>query len=170
MGTILVAIEDVIGKHDQLRGFHPIAASLPFIYSLKQSYKIVLSSMSLDLKSTEYWLMLNGITQNQLYEHLLYREGRWDDLDEVELRVAHLRNLQGAGHGVDMVISADPGVIANVVALGVQGLLWASPTYMRPEFQPGGARVPKAWDSIVEGVDRQKELAAADTRRNTPEE
>lgn len=169
MSTALVTIEGVLGRNDQMRGFHPDPRALLLVRTLRQGFKIVLLSSSSDTESTKYWLMLNGILLAQTYERLIIREPQWEGMSPTTLTMAQIVFLQSAGEPVELVLSSDPLTIANVVSEGVQGLLWASPTYLRPEHQPGGAKVPEPWDDIVTRVESQKQLLASDPRRSIPE-
>jgi hypothetical protein len=157
-------VEGVLGEHDSTRGFHPLPEGLKLLGALRSGYKIILSSLKSSPESVEHWLTLNGINQGQLYETVLLREHVWADQDDAGLRIVHLTDLRARGWGVTLMVDSNPQVIARAVHLGFTGLLWATPTYYRPEFQPGSKQTPRPWQEIEQETERQLELKRTDPR------
>jgi hypothetical protein len=162
MPSVMISIENVIGADSVIQGFHPIPEGIRLVSTLRAAYKVILSSAESVESKVEHWLMLNGLTQSQIYESIVYRKNIWKDLSIPELRIAQLKELRGKGWGPTLVIDADAVVIAEAVRLGFTGMLYASASYFRPEFRPDWHGGPRPWAVIEEEVTRQLELKRTD--------
>lgn len=78
------------------------------------------------------------------------------------LRQAQVSELRTQGP-LELVIDPDPSTVAWLISTGTPALLYASPTYSRPEFRPDNDR-RRTWDEIQAELDRQESLLVADPR------
>lgn len=68
------------------------------------------------------------------------------------------------GYDVQLVLDASPLVIAECARLGVQALLYVSPSYMRPEFRPDYDEPVRPWDQMIEEIDAVRKQRNEDSR------
>ncbi len=170
MTAVMVSVEGVLGQESRLSGFQPQPEAIRFLAAIKSQYKVLLSSVNPKKENLEHWLLLNGLTPELFYEELYVRTSKQIGMDEDEVHHEQIVSLRARGYGLTLVVSASPDLVADAVSMGIQGLLWASPTYLRPDMQPGGARRPRAWSVIEDEVERQAVLKNTDRRRVMPEE
>lgn len=78
------------------------------------------------------------------------------------LRQAQINQLRTQGP-LEFVIDPDPATVAWLISTGTSALLYASPTYSRPEFRPDADR-RRTWDEIQVELDRQERMIAGDGR------
>lgn len=65
---------------------------------------------------------------------------------------------------VNLVIEPDPACAALELAEGWNTLLHTHAAYTRPEWRPDYQGTPRPWDQMVEGIEKNQLLHAADTR------
>lgn len=143
---ILVELDGV------LRG--PNDAVIPtgvIMYSTLTAYNrmIILSSSSKE--ETERWLNINKIADfDIIIDKSFHLEG--ENLTQRQLNVARSRG------SVDLFITADPNAWVYSFSLGIPSCMFGVPAYQRVEARPDAPKKIRAWDQIVEAVQKQNEL------------
>jgi hypothetical protein len=154
MASVMLQIEGVMTRIRDSRGEDgliqstPIEIGLKLFHSLRTSNPIILVSND-TVEHTDYWLKTQGIGKDH-YALLMTPQpvDRSEPLAEVPLR--QLDRLMGMGHNLGLLISADPYVVKEAVKKGVPSLLFAHPTYARPEWRPEHSPGMRAWAEIEE--------------------
>jgi hypothetical protein len=170
MSTALITIEGVLGEHSVIHGFYPIPEGIRLAHALRNTYRLVFGSTQMDGDAVEYWLRINGITSPAFYQTMLWREERWTDLDESQLRAEQAAHLRRSGDDLGLVVSADPEAILQVTEMGIPSLLFVNPHYRWSEYRPDRKRLPREWQKIDDEMSRQLELKATDRRLSEEEE
>lgn len=127
--------------------------------SLKAKFRLILLDDA-SAFGTAHWLDTHGFlghvgayTPPKDFEPRTVAEGRLRML-------AAIRNTQGA----DLVIEPDPACAAEEIRDGYNVMLYAAPQYLMDIWHPDASREPRAWDAIVDEIDRQADAKARDTR------
>ena len=164
MTVALISVEGVLGEDSVIHGFYPIVEGVRLLHGLRGGYEIYLSSIQADMDSVEHWLMVNGIVAQHHYEELRFRERRWDDLRDSQVRTAHLHESRALGWDIGLFITADPEAALDATEMGVISLFFAHPSYNWAHFRPDKTRLPRPWQRLEDEVTRQRELKATDPR------
>lgn len=127
--------------------------------ALVQQFRVVLLD-DIGAKDTDHWLGVHGITG--------YAKAYTPPADFAPRTVAEgrLRLLAAirASDGADLVIEPDPTCAAEEIRGGYSVMLYASPQYLLDRWHPDHSKTPRAWDDIVNELDRQHTAKALDTR------
>lgn len=140
-GYAVIGLEGVLAQD---KGTFPAAAPIPggvLLYAaLRTSYKVVILTDS-DVEMAATWLSRHRIAG---YVSIQPRDS--------------LESLRSAGYAVDLVVDASPDRIAQAMKLGMPGLLFAHPSFARPEFRPDAQRGIREWSVMQEEIDLQASL------------
>lgn len=143
-----------------------VAAGLPIeeghrlYYALATQWRVMMITAERDPDPVETWLRREGFRDFAGLAALGPQE-RSDSLKMATLH--HIRKQRAHGH-VGLLVTSSPPAAAASMRMGVPALLFASPTYLRPEFRPDHDRTPRPWDEIQEEVDAQEEMHKRDAR------
>jgi hypothetical protein len=132
----------------------PLYQGTALYHALKDSKK--LSILAKDRTDAERWLKASGISKFDEILDYSYITATEDK----DLRLVEYCRSQGK---VDLVITANIELSKYLLEQGIHTLLFLHPTYIRPEFRPDG-RGRRAWDAVVEELDKQQDLYADDRR------
>jgi hypothetical protein len=110
-------------------------------------------SESGDREQLRHWLIVNLILKAQPNVLL--------DMDRTEAITA----VRALGYDLEFYVDADPAGAAQAMAMGQTTLLFASPSYARPEFRPDAPKELRRWADIEAETVRQRTLLATDNRR-----
>jgi hypothetical protein len=168
--TALITVEDVLGQHSALHGFHPIPDGVRLAHALRSGYRIVLGTTQGDENSVEFWLRINGMTRPNFYEDLLYRQTPQSDLENVDLQAHYAHQLRSDSVDVGLVVTGDARVALKVTEMGFPTIFFINPSYRWGEYRMDKKRLPRAWQDIDDEMTRQAELRAVDPRLNEFEE
>jgi hypothetical protein len=151
-GYALIAIEGVLARNDTALGA-PIVEGMRLYGALRKVHKIVLVTQLVDTVLIEHWLM-----RNEVRDHVSVMGPPPGSATLAEQRGHQLTELRSMGYPIDLVVDSSPAVIAEVMRLGVTGLLFASPAFARPEFRPGARREIREWVTIEAEMESQRLL------------
>lgn len=112
-------------------------------------------------EQAKHFLLVNDLTD---HNYLVVPRDN-DPLDPGQRRVSQIIRLSASG-AVDMLIESSPAIAATVIQQGTPTLLYCHPAYAVPDHLPGNRRIPTPWGSLVEEIERQREMKANDTRLN----
>jgi hypothetical protein len=160
----LVSIEGVLGEDSVIHGFYPIVDGLRLFHAFRGGYQIMLSSVQADSDGVEHWLMVNGLVRQHHYDELRFKERRWNDFSDSQVRSAHLHESRALGADVGLFVTADPEAALDATEMGVISLFFAHPSYHWSTFRPDRTRLPREWQQLENEVTRQRELRATDPR------
>lgn len=135
----------------------PIPAGIRLAHALESHYKL---SFALPSYSTEgsQQLVQDRITEESLFASYVF----WGiDFDK------HIFLLQP--NVVSLFVSASPIECAEMMHKGFTSLLFAHPSYMRPEFRPDHKAEPRPWDAIEQESRAQALLRAQEERDESME-
>lgn len=159
--TAIVAVEGVLA--DQASG--PFAASRPIdngvklVRSLEQmGFRIVFLAEGEQLAIVQNWLQVNLM--------LLQTPQVVVDMSAAET----ITWVRSVGYDLTYYIDANPEVCAEAIRSGVTTLVFANPSYARPEFLPDAKRTIKPWSVLEQEIIAQKERHAKDGRRSDQRE
>ncbi|MET9120022.1 hypothetical protein [Streptomyces sp. NPDC004528] len=107
------------------------------------------------------------VAESWLRSHGLNKHIRLLKPTTSEPRNPYVRQVRGlrADLPVDLVVIADPGAAADLLADGYTVSLFSHPRYTRPQWQPGYSGEPRPWDDLVAEIDSQDQHYASDARR-----
>ena len=164
----VIAIEGVLARYPADPGRY---ASMPSIESgmallrgLNKVGPVILLSSFADTDKIHHWLQVQLITSKD-YEKLVPRSHAHSDLDEISLRVQQINLVRYYSYPIGLFIDSSSEVVAKAFSMGITSMLFAHPSYMRPEHRPDVEHSPRSWDSIERDAIRQRELMATDRRR-----
>lgn len=80
---------------------------------------------------------------------------------ELGRRLAQIGTLRGKGTRVEIVVEPDPEVITALHEQGVPTLMYLHPAFSQPAFRPDYESVARPWATLVETVQYQEALKAA---------
>jgi hypothetical protein len=164
MTVALVSVEGVLGEDSPIHGFYPVVDGFRLLHALRGGYEVMLSSVQADMDSVEHWLMVNGIVAQHHYEELRFKERRWMDLNDPQVRSAHLHESRALGWDLGLFVTADPEAALDATEMGVISLFFAHPSYNWAHFRPDRTKLPRQWEQLEGEVMRQRELKATDPR------
>jgi len=149
---ILVDLDGVLrGSKDQ-----PISQGVIMVGTLSSWNKITLMS-SLDKNQTRQWLDVNKIVD---FDKVIDSSAGLAGEDLGERQINHARSL-GA---IDLFITNDPVRWAYAFGQGIACVMFAVPSYTRPEFRPDAPKRVRAWSEIEKAVEEQNALRTKDAR------
>jgi hypothetical protein len=149
---ILVQLDGVLrNTDDQIIPTGIIMASTLTVYN-QLTY---MSTMT--RAETERWLNVNKIVDfDNVIDNSVALAG--ESLEERQITFARSRGA------IDLFITGDPHLWAYAFDLGIAAVMFAQPSYLRPEFRPDAPRKVRAWSEIEEAVEKQNELRTTDRR------
>lgn len=162
----MISIEGVLAKRrDEGESFAispPIMPGIKLMTALGTMFKLALVTDEENLGPVEHFLRTNHIRD---HAYLMGRKQTQVTYDHRELRAAQLQDARG-GHGlvIGLVVDPDPNVVSDALRSGLVGLVFAHPSYQRPEFRPDAEQGVKAWADIEAEMLAQKELKETDPR------
>lgn len=117
---------------------------------------------SLSVAKADHWLKVEGMRSHvELIEADLRYMG-------VELRRYQMDRARSRDSWV-VLIDSQPDNIAAALEMGITGLLFTKPAYLRPEFRPDFDKTVKPWAEIQEELQHQEDIIALDPRLNSPQ-
>lgn len=152
---VAFAVEGVLARAGESPAARqPIPEGLRLFEALRKLYKIVLLTSGED-NVIEDWLRRQGIRGHTA----LAGPPRAETYDKfATLRADQLMDLRSHGYALELFIDANPAAVARALELGITGLVFASPKYLRPEFRPDAQTRVRAWDEIEAEIGRQNAL------------
>ena len=157
MRCVVVILDGVLRPATHPDGVDPVGRQL--YEALRQQFRVVLLDQAAAVDA-EHWLGVHSIagyarayTPPADFAPQTVAEGR--------LRLlAAIRNADGA----DLVIEPDPECAAEEIRAGYTVMLYASPQYLLDIWHPDHPREPRAWDAIVDEIERQHTAKSLDAR------
>lgn len=157
MRSVVIVINGVLRPSNRPDSVDPIGRQL--YESLKSRFRVILLDDA-SAPETQHWLDVHGFvghvgayTPPVDFAPRTVAEGRLRML-------AAIRNAQGA----DLVIEPHPTCAAEEISSGYVVMLYASPKYLMDIWHPEHSYEPRAWDDIVDEIERQENAKAKDTR------
>jgi hypothetical protein len=149
---ILVELDGVLrNTDDQIIPVGIIMASTLTVYN-QLTY---MSSMT--RVETERWLNVNKIVDfDDVIDKTVALAG--EGLQERQLNYARSRGA------IDLFITGNPTLWAYAFNLGIPCVMFAQPSYLRPEFRPDAPKSMRSWADIEKAVEKQNELRTTDRR------
>ena len=156
---VALAIEGVLAKPVEratLSSSVPIPEGVRLFAALRKIYKVVLLTLEPDEAVAESWLARNGIQGHT---------GTWPQIAYVEstpadIRADQLMELRARGYDLDLFVDANPKAAAKAFNLGITSMVFAHPSYARPEFGPDAQSRLRPWEELADEVGRQNEMRA----------
>jgi hypothetical protein len=149
---ILVELDGVIrGKNSD-----PIAPGIIMVGSLSGWNQLTFMS---DTSEPETLAWLNGnkvVDFDRIIDNAVYLND--EDLCERQIKVARSRG------SIDLFITNNPKNWAFAFDLGIPSVMFAVPSYTRPEFRPDAPKRVRAWNDIEDAITKQNELRTQDAR------
>lgn len=146
MNVALISIEGVLRK---TMGGAPIPEGRRLYVSLANTGRIIL--LAYGLNSSEEWLELNGCVQHDFIVR---------GTNAIELANA----LRREGYNIDLVVVPDPGEAQQLIAAGLNTLLFTHAEYAHPDWRPDAPRGVQAWSEIAKRVADEARAKAKDSR------
>ena len=141
-----IAVDGVLRK---LVGGSPIPEGIRLYRSLVSTGRVVfLTDGSADDLVAD-WLELNGCT------------GR-----DFIARLDGVHRLRRQGYDIDLVVVPDPLLAAELIATGLNVLLFTHAKYAQPSWRPDAPQGVRPWDEITHQVAQLARMKAADERLN----
>ena len=134
-----------------------IADGLIVYRSLRSVGRVVILT-SLDRQAAEVWLMLHNLSD---YDDLIDESVAIDPEEPLRMRQLSVARSRGT---VDVLVDADPEVVAEGFRRGMTCLLFLVPKYARPEFRPDAPKGVRKWEDMVAERTRQQAMKSADSR------
>lgn len=129
-----------------------------FLYrALKNIGRVVLLTEE-DRQMIEVWLMQHNLAD---YDDLIDESVSVDPKEPLRFRQLDVARSKGVVH---FYVDANPSYVAEGLRRGMTSILFNSPDYVRPEYQPDSKKSVRPWDEIVAERNRQQALKAADVR------
>ena len=164
MPAIAVTVEGVLRK---VAGGQPIAVGVDLYYGLATRAKLILLTDELETArdELEHWLRVEGMNE---HAQILWNDPVWGIYAESPdtRRVHQCNRARLHGHVVDLVVEANPLVSAALIESGYNVLTFSHAEYSVPAWRPDYKFKPAPWDQLVQRVEREAELRAADERRD----
>lgn len=159
MRSVVICINGVLRPAARPDSLDPMGRHL--YESLKSGFRVLLLDDGAS-PDTKHWLDVHSFI-GHIGSYTPPKDFAPRTVAEGRLRMlAALRASQGA----DLVIESDPSCAAEEIRAGYNVMLYAAPQYMLDIWHPDHARIPRAWDSIVDELDRQQNAKATDVRLN----
>jgi hypothetical protein len=164
----VIAVEGVLGRYppslDRYASMPTIESGMALLRGLNKVGPVILLSSFSDTDKIHHWLKVQMIMSKD-YEKLVPRSHAHSDMDEVTLRLQQINLVRYYNYPINMLIDSSSEVIAKAFSMGITCVLFAHPSYMRPEHRPDVEHSPRSWDAIERDAIRQRELMATDPRR-----
>lgn len=157
-GSVVIAVEGVLRSPTG----QPLPEGVLLYNAFAPIVRVVLVLDDLDQDEAVHWLRTEGLKS---HAELVLTDPRYQ---EAELRRHQLERAR-ARSAVDLLIDPSPLNVAEALKLGISGLLFSQPRYLRPEFRPDVKGDIRRWDEVEAEVARQRDLHAADKRASEPE-
>lgn len=149
---ILVELEGVLrGPKDE-----PVSQGIILSAQLA-AYNQISFMTELTTAQAEQWINVNKVVD---YDYL------WDSshgLVGEELAHRQIRAARSRGN-IDLFITNNPKWWAFAFEQGIPSMMFAVPSYTRPEFRPDAPKRVRAWNEIEEAIAKQNELRTKDAR------
>jgi len=149
---IVVELDGVLrGSNEE-----PIGTGVIMTGTLSVYNKLTLLSSSTQ-KETKYWLDVNKIVD---FDLIMDSSIALPDepLAERQLNVCRSRGP------VDLFITNNPTTWAYAFEQGIPSVMFAVPSYTRPEFRPDAPKKVRAWGDIEAAIEKQNSLKTNDAR------
>ncbi|MFI0265701.1 hypothetical protein [Streptomyces luteogriseus] len=157
MQTAVIVIDGILRPIAHPDGIDPIGKAI--YVGLREHFRVVLLDAA-EPKHTDHWLGVHGITG---YVKAYRPAEAHIAADDAETRLRLLASIRAAD-GADLIIESDPTCAAEEVRAGYTVMLYGKPEYALDIWDPTNPREPRPWGDIVNELDRQRALKAADTR------
>lgn len=154
---ILVDIDGVLrGPKDE-----PISSGIIMVGTLSVYNKLTFMS-SLTEAQINQWLDINKVVD---YDVLLGSNVSLsgEDLAERQIQVARSKGR------IDLFITNNPNTWAYAFNQGIPSIMFAVPSYTRPEFRPDAPKKVRAWNEIERSIEEQNKLITQDARLSRTE-
>ena len=149
---IVVELDGVLrGSNDE-----PIGTGVIMTGTLSVYNKLTLLSSSLE-KETKYWLDVNKIVDFDLIVDSSIA------LPDEPLAQRQLNVCRSRG-AVDLFITNNPTTWAFAFEQGIPSVMFAVPSYTRPEFRPDAPKRVRTWGDIEAAIEKQNSLKTNDAR------
>lgn len=149
--AFLMFVDGVLRSHTG----SPIYQGLALYRVLNDHNKVLL--LCDDKDKDETWLKAHKINK---VDDFIGRDLPLPGQNPALRQVEHCRS-QGP---VELVITSDPELSKELLAIGVTSLMFLHPTYLREEFRPDGRFGRKSWDAIVQEIAEQQDTYRDDSR------
>jgi hypothetical protein len=146
--TVLIALNGVLRSDANT----PIREGRMLYDALIDAYRVVIMADE-PQERAEHWLKQYGVKG---YAGLLTPNVMLTDEDP--LRPRQIATARALGR-VDLVIDADPQVVAHCLEIEIPSLLFLHPKTSRPEWRPDNRR---SWDEITALLEKQREKEATE--------
>lgn len=111
----------------------------------------------LNRERDEWFLATHGLTEHpEFLPELIEKHPT-----ELGRRRAQIGALRAKGTVIDLAVEPDPEIVAALHEDGVPCLLYLHPRFSQPAFRPDYESVAKPWATLVETVQYQERLKAA---------
>ena len=149
---ILVEIEGVLrGDRDE-----PISQGIILVAQLA-AYNQITFITEMNKAQAEQWINVNKVVDyDALYDSSADLVG--EPLIERQIKLARSKG------NLDLLITNNPSVWAFAFDQGITPMMFAVPSYTRPEFRPDAPKRVRAWNDIEEAITKQNELRTQDAR------
>lgn len=158
MGLVLISLDDVLRSHLG----QPISDGSTLYRAMCEVSRVGVVLDDLDLETGRGWLRRAGLVD---HVEVIPGDPRFEG---PALRIFQIERAR-ARDAVSMLIDGSPANIAAALKLGVTGLLFSQPKYMRPDFRPDAFKTIKTWDQIQAELDEQIDVHTRDDRFAEPE-
>ena len=149
---IVVELDGVLrGTNDE-----PIGTGVIMTGTLSVYNKLTLLSSS-DEKETRYWLDSNKIVD---FDNIVDSSVALHD-EPLAQRQLKLSRAKGA---IDLFITNNPTTWAFAFEQGIPSVMFAVPSYTRPEFRPDAPKKVRSWNDIESAIEKQNAMRTQDAR------
>lgn len=131
----------------------PIPSGMRLYKTLKENSRVLI--LCSHKEKDDRWLRENKIN---LVDDLVSPE----DLAEYP-ELEQVKKCRASGP-VELVITSDPQLAANLLEIGMTTLMFLHPVYLTEKFRPDGRQGVKSWKLIKDEIVRQQETFVEDHR------
>lgn len=159
---VMLTVEGVLAnvrEGETLGASAPVLEGLKLYHSLRHHWQIALVSSTASREVIDHWLRNQGLTA-----HLHVLTALRGGVDDVIMRVEQLSTLRSWEMTIELLIDSNPSVVRMALRQGVIGVLFASPSYLRPEFRPDAKQSVRPWAEMEEEIREQRTMKATDPR------
>lgn len=154
---IIVEIDGVLKTGDDT----PIPTGVLMVGTLTVYNRMIFLSSGSSAE-TERWMNQNKVVDFDLVlDNSVGLEG--EDLVERQLNVARSRGA------IDLFITANPAHWVYAFNHGIPAVMFGVPAYQRVEFRPDAPKRVRAWDQVVDAINKQNEIRTKDARLSRTE-
>lgn len=156
MTAVIFSLESVLtaGANPSITQGESVAAGRLLYDSLKSQYRVVILSEYPDVEAVRGWLIRERVTQFAF----VHTYDRGSGLSPEAWKVAKVKELQAQGHHIGFYVDGNPNTVAEVMELGINGVLVAYSAKVPGAY--GRDRAITPWYDLVSTIEEHAMIRA----------